>query len=250
MHDNVGIVKEKEFVKELNNKKVKELSNNLHHMIREIFGLVDEEALIKSALVEDFQKPDFYIEINQVRKYISLKSGSAKVIAQVNLKTFIYFLRECGISKRSQQTILYYQFGDGTLDGSGKERFEYNELRVKMKDRIIELNKELNSSKEFLKAFIYKFMFKGSYDENIQADYICHGDVEYCVVCSMKQIFKHLERKDWVFMDNPHIGPIQFRPHARYYNKEVKNERYRWEVEMWWANLSSDMRFISERYNG
>ena len=51
-------------------------------------------------------------------------------------------------------------------------------------------------------------------------------------------------------MDNPHISPIQFRPHARYIGKEIKNEKRRWEIDFWWANLGADLDYIAERYDG
>lgn len=38
-------------------------------------------------------------------------------------------------------------------------------------------------------------------------------------------------------------------PHARYYNKEIKSEKRRQKLECYWANLSSDISYISSRYN-
>ena len=60
-----------------------------------------------------------FIEYKGNRKYISLKSGKADEIAQEGIKNFVLYLRKCGLSKRSQKTILLYHFGDGTNDGSG-----------------------------------------------------------------------------------------------------------------------------------
>lgn len=250
MHKNLGRLKEDEIVLALNDKKANELSHNLKHILREMFGLFDGEHIVKAGLVENFQKPDFYIEVNGVRKYVSLKSGRANKLGEEKLKSFLLFLRSKGISKRSQQTFLYNHFGDGTLDGSGKERFDYNYLRVKLANRIKELNEEFNYSKEFIKDVVIRCMFKGPVESNIEADYIYHGDVNYGTICSKTQILKHLDRRDWDFMDNPHIGPIQFRPHARYIGKEIKNEERRWEIDFWWANLGADLDYIAERYDG
>ena len=140
MHKNPGRFHEDEFVAAINGKRAGDLSHNLKHMLKEIFGIFDPNEILKCELVEHYQKPDFFIEYKGNRKYISLKSGKADEIAQIGLKSFVLYLRECGISKRSQQTILLYHFGDGTNDGSGKSRLDYNELRLLLKERLKELN--------------------------------------------------------------------------------------------------------------
>ena len=136
------------------------------------------------------------------------------------------------------------------MDGSGEKRMDYRQLIHKLAPRIVELNKELNSNKAFVKEFIYRCLFKGTQEKNIEADYIYHGDINYGVVCSKDQIFKHVDRRSWDYMDNLHIGPIQFRPHARYTNTEIKKEERRWKVDFWWARLSADLDYIAERYDG
>lgn len=254
MHKNPGRFREDEFVSAINGKKAGELSHNLKHMLREIFGIFDPNEILTCKLVEHYQKPDFFIEYKGVRKYISLKSGKADEIAQEGLKSFVLYLRKSGLSKKSQQTILLYHFGDGTNDGSGKYRLDYNELRLLLKERIKDLNDELNNSTDFILKFIERHLFKGTTESNIEADYIYHGTIDYGIICSKTQIMKHIKRraemKNWDFMDNPHIGPIQFRPHARYINKKISSEERRWKVTIWWANLQADLAYISERYDG
>ena len=250
MHKNIGRLKEDEFVVAIDGKRAKDLSHNLKHILREIFGLFDGDEVLKCGLVDKLQKPDFFIEYKGVRKYISLKTGRAETINEEGLKQFLEYLRSWNLSVESQKTFLYYHFGDGTMDGSGEQRMEYFELIAKLNTKIVALNEELNSSKEFIKDVIHRMLFQGSVDSNIPADYIYFGDVNYGVVCSEAQIFKHVDRRDWEYMDNPHIGPIQFRPHARYINAPIKKEKSRWKVDFWWANLSADLEYIAERYDG
>ena len=152
MHKNIGRLKEDEFVAAIDGKKAKDLSHNLKHTLREIFGLFDGEEVLKSGLVEKLQKPDFFIEYKGIRKYISLKTGRAETVSEEGLKQFLAYLRSWNLSTESQKTFLYYHFGDGTLDGSGKERLAYFDLIAKLKDRIIALNAELNENKDFILA--------------------------------------------------------------------------------------------------
>ena len=250
MHKNIGRLKEDEFVFAIDGKRAEDLSHNLKHILREIFGLFDGKEILKCGLVEKLQKPDFYIEYKGIRKYISLKTGRAQIVGEGDLKAFLEYLRSWHLSVESQKTFLYYHFGDGTMDGSGEKRMEYFELVTKLNKRIILLNEELNRNKDFIKDVVHRLIFKGWGDYNLPADYIYFGDVNYGVVCSETQIFKHIDRRDWAFMDNPHIGPIQFRPHARYINSPIKKEKSRWKIDFWWANLSADLEYIAERYDG
>lgn len=250
MHKNIGRLKEDEFVFAINGKRADELSHNLKHLLREIYGPFDGKEIIKCGLVEKLQKPDFYIEYKGIRKYISLKTGRAETIAEEGLKLFLEYLRSWNFSVESQKTFLLYHFGDGTMDGSGQQRLEYFDLIKWLGPRIARMNEELNESKEFVKDVVYRCLFKGTVDSNIEADYIYFGDIHYGVVCNKTQIFKHIDRRDWAFMDNPHIGPIQFRPHARYIKTNIKKEESRWKIDFWWANLSADLAYIAERYDG
>jgi len=250
MHKNIGRLKEDEFVFAINGKRAEDLSHNFKHILREIFGPFDGKEIIKSGLVEKLQKPDFYIEYKGIRKYISLKTGRAQTVAEEKLKQFLAFLRDWHLSEESQKTFLYYHFGDGTMDGSGEKRMDYFVLVQKLAKRIAKMNQELNQNKEFVKEVIYRCLFKGTVETNVEADYIYFGDVNYGVVCNKTQIFKHVDRRTWDFMDNPHIGPIQFRPHARYIGAPIKKELSRWKIDFWWANLSADLEYIAERYDG
>ena len=136
MHKNIGRLKEDEFVFALNNKKASELSHNMKHILREMFGFFQEDDIVKCGLVDHYQKPDFYIDFIGQRKYISLKTGRATTVGEEGLKQFLSFLREWHLSKEGQKTLLYYHFGDGTLDGSGEKRMDYIELLRALGSRI------------------------------------------------------------------------------------------------------------------
>lgn len=249
MPTNEGNLKEKEIVSHLNNKKVSELSNNLHSLVKALYGQIDDEKTIKCKLIEEFIKPDFSITYDGITKYISMKTGRAEVVHQDNIKSFILFLRSYGISAETQKTILLYQYGDGTLDGSGKERFDYNKLRVLLKERIEKANEELNANKNLIAAIIDRCVILGTLENAIPIDGLYFGDFRFGIIATTSQIKKHISRKDWDWMKNLHIGPIQIRPHARYIGKPIKNPSSRDKVECYWANLSSDIDYISSRYD-
>lgn len=249
MTTNKGLIKETRFVNALNGKKVGDLNNNLRSTLIQIYDDLDDEEVVNSGIIMGFQKPDIYVECKGRRVNISLKTGRSNVVHEDNIKNFILFLRSKGISKRTQQTLLLFHYGDKTLDGTGEKRYDALQLNYWLRERIIEANNELNSSHEFIQEFIERFVFTGSEHNDTYADALYHGELDYGHICSKKQILKHIGRRKYDFIRAPHVGPIIFRPHARYVDKEIKQPRYREIVDLYWRDLGADIEYISERYN-
>lgn len=248
MPTNHGFLREDEMVYHLNNRKIKDLSNNLYHMMQELYGVLDEDEIVTCYKTDDFIKPDFVIVYGGKEKYVSMKSGRSEIVHSENIKTFILFLRSLGVSKETQKTVLYYHYGDGTLDGSGKERYDYDKLRYLLHDRIAKANKEFQDIDLIMKV-IERCVLFGTKKNAIRIDGLYHGDFEFGTVATTKQIIKHLKRKNWDYLQNLHIGPLQLRPHARYVGTEIKNEKRRQTIECYWTNLLSDIDYISKRYD-
>ena len=244
---NKGTLREEEMVYHLNQKRVKDLNQNLYCLMQELYGVLDDEEIITAARIEGFLKPDFSITYKGETRYISMKSGSSKIVHSEGIKSFVLFLRSLGVSKRTQQTILLFQYGDKTMDGSGKERMNYDELRHWLHDRVIEANKELNS-RDIIIAAVERFVVLGTKEDAIPIDALYHGDYRFGTVATIAQIRKHAQRGNWAFLQNLHIGPFLFRPHARYIGKTVKDESKRQIVEVSWLDLHDEIDFMARRY--
>ena len=248
MNYNLGELKESQIVFELNDNKFKTLSPNLQNMIRFIFPKCSDDDIIQAKQIEGTMKPDFSVAVNDETHYVSMKSGVNNIVHQEYIKNFIILLRKYGLSDYVLKTVLYFQYGDGTLDGTGAERMSYATLRAKLENAFKKSNRELNNSKKTVIELVDRFLFKGSHDEYIPADYLYHGDVDHGVIVSRNQVMKYLEYKDWDFYEALHIGPVLFRPHARYYKKKIKNPSYRARVEFYWPNLSENMDYIKTHF--
>lgn len=238
------------FVDSLNNSKVSELSQNLHYMIVHMFDHVKEDDLILCSHVPGFQKPDIKITINNVTKYVSLKYGNATFVHQEQFKTLIPFLLEAGVSKDNCDFILRYCYADGSKDGTGCEDYNFTEIKMLLSREITIFNREVNKNKELVKKIVDRCLFSGNERNEFHADYIYFGTVNYGCLCSKKQIMSFLERKSFSYMDNPHIGPLQFKPHFRGHSDDEVRESYRHVCDIWWARLGLDIEFISTRFNG
>lgn len=245
---NYGIEFENEFINSINNKKFKELSENLRRILNIIFPALSDNDLIVAEHCDPSGKPDVKISVNNESHYISLKTNTAKHIHSEELEKFIGKLEDFEISKTSIDTIKKFHFGDGTTDGSGINRMTYDELFPIMINDIKNANEELNSYNEKVVKLVEKFVFIGNNASIPEADFIYHGSINFGVLCSRKQIVKHLRRRNYDYMRNLHIGPLQFHPYARYANFKERNPYKRKIINFVWVNFVQDLEYISSHY--
>ena len=248
MSSNRGFDNEKLIAEALNGKKFSEINRNLQTMVRDMFGYQDDEEVISAFQIDSMFKPDISITYKGQTKYVSIKSGTAKVFHGENIKSFILFLRSKGVSKETQKTILLFQYGDGTLDGSGKKRLDSYEAREWLHKQIKKANMELNSNPDLIDSVLERTMYQGLDESAPAVDFIYFGTPEYGVVVSKKQIHTYVSQRGWRYYDNLHIGPIFIKPHARYANRQIVSVERRERVRCYWPDLMSDLDRISKRY--
>lgn len=249
-HD-YGKLLEDEFAIALENKKYEELSPNLKTFIRDIFGAVNRDDFIHCQRLAMKIKPDIMVSIGETKKYVSLKSGGATILHCENIKTIVLFLRALGLSTKSQKTLLLWHYGDGTMDGSGKDedRRDYHETIEWIGREMWDLNHELIASKELVIQMIDRAIFLGVNKEAEKAEFIYHGDIENGYTVSRSQVLRYLDDKTWGYYTNLHFGPLLIRPQAKYAHKKVKNQEERQRVMFYWPGLGDEIRHIYKRYN-
>lgn len=248
MPKNNGKEYERLFVEAINNKRVCQVPQGFRENLDRMYKRLKDDDVIKAGLVDGCQKPDFYVSINGIRKNVSLKTGFATQVGGISLKEFITFMRSKGVSEDTLKTIVLLHFCDGTFNNTGPVRYDVMDFRMKFKGRIKKANKELNHDKSFVKDFVYTVVFKGFYKGNIAADYLYFGSHEFGFCCNFKQICKLIDDKRWAKTENLHIGPIQFRPVARYTGMKVRDDSKRWGVRFYWPGLEGEIRRVGIQY--
>ena len=249
MSSNKGYYNEQLLVEALNGKRYSEINHNLQTMMRDMFAYQNEEEIIEAEQIKGLYKPDISITYKGQKVNVSVKSGSATMVHGESIRTFIQFLRENGISSKTMKIILLFHFGDDTLDGSGPVRHNTQEIFSKLSSKIKEANAELNANRAFIEKFVDRVMYRGIFPDSPVVDYIYFGSPEYGTVVSKKQIATYINMKNWKYFNYLHIGPIFFKPHARYAYREVVSTERREKVHFYWPNLGHDLDKINKRYS-
>jgi len=249
MSTSEGFRREDEMVHYLNDKKVKELNSNLKKMLEALFGVIDEEEIVKCEIVLGFAKPDLKITYQGIDKYVSMKTGNASTIHTDDIKKFTDYLLGLGFPKEAIDVILLFHYGDGTTDGSGLVRHDFNYLMRKYEDQIAFANLELNSNKDLIIKAVCYTMFGALNDEKPPADAIYYGTYINGSLATKYQIIRHIHNRSWEHIYCLHIGPLLMRPHARYVDRPIPEKNKREIVDVYWFNFVNDIKFISTKYS-
>lgn len=248
MYNNNGTLAEQEFIKALDMQKFSDLNNNLKNFISIIFPQIDDSEVLHAEHCNPLGKPDIKVTFKGESHFVSLKSGTAEHVHNEQLTKFLKKIEMFHVPSFVMDTLKRFHYGDGTLDGTGDVRMSYEELFPTMISDIRVANDYLNESNDNIVNFVDTIVFKGNDESLPAADFLYHGNVNYGIMCSRKQVLKHLKRKNYDFMRNLHIGPIQFHPYARYVAGDGAHPFKRELVNFKWVNLIPDIDYIFNHY--
>jgi len=249
MNTSHGILNEEKFTVAIEGKKFKELNHNLQYFVRYLFPYIEDDDVLHCQRTDDYIKPDIYIQWKLEKRFVSLKYGSSTEVHTELLESFMNYLRSLNVEEKVIDIWMRFHFGDGTNDGTGNKRLPGIEVRFAMRDEIKYLNEYLNSNRDLVAQVVDRALFRGVDPLAPKADYLYYGDPDYGSFVSRGQVIKHIHAKTWMYVEAPHLGPLIFRPHARYAEKEIRNPIFHRQIRFTWPNLEADIRYIFKRYN-
>ncbi len=243
-----GFANEKEIRDALNSKLYDDISPNLKHFLNDMFrGYNLRGKWVHAHTFPQNMKPDFYVTIDGVPegKYVSVKMGTGNSLHQESLETFVDFLVENGVTKEIVDAIKEYHFSDGTINNTGKVRYDARTYSKMNPDLAIKINNVFNEQK-FLHKAITRFVFKGNYPNAPEAEYIYHGDVRNGVWASKEEIFKYIESTKYN-KNCVSFGPLTYQAWNKNLNFCVSSEHKRLQMQVKWGNLEKALIEITSR---
>ena len=234
-----GIDNEFMFVMALNRKKVKELNPLLYDLINAIFPFIDDGMEIKAWRNHYNQKTDVLIKINNIVRRISIKMGSRNSIHEEPLSSFVEFLEKNGISKEVINKYLLFHFGDGTINGKGKTRYDSKYLRKRIYREIGYVNNYFNNN-SLVKKLCDRFIIKGLiYNDCIDA--LVYGTPDDFLWIKKDDIYKIMAKRINDYCSSPHFGFLVIQPLNRCLNYNSNSEYARYKVQLKWYTLFDDI---------
>lgn len=234
-----GFDNEYNFVKEINNHKLKELNPLLYDLIIDLFGNINEESIIKCWKNHLKQKTDVFIKINNTLKGISIKLGSRNSVHTESVYSFIKHLEHIGISEESIKLFKKYHYGDFTLNNTGAQRLNSIEVRKYVNTDLI--NRELNNYNVII-DLIKRSVTLGLISKH-EIDAIVIGTPNDFLYLLNNDIYRVLLKKS-NFSNSIHISSLYIQPLSRNINFNKKYEHCREYVQFKWYSLFDDILWI------
>ena len=234
-----GFQNERNFVQELDGKRVKQLQPLYYRMIIQLFGKVWGFKKVHAWVDERKKKYDIVIKIGKIEKKISIKKGINNSMHVEGISTFIHFLIEMKIGRDHVMTYLKYHYADGTTNGKGEYRMSVQEYKQLHQEEINQLNNCLNHP-FVLRQAIDRFVLRGRNSEEA-IDGIIYGVVNDFIFISAKDIIKVIESKRDVSMTGVHFGPLACQPMTRNLNYNPLYEKKRFCVQIKWYDIYEDV---------
>lgn len=227
-----GFYNEIDFINGLNNKHIYELSGPLIEMLKKLYGNISnnkEIILCKKSFKTD--KTDIIININGIKKYISIKSDKNNSMHLESITEFNNFLKENNISKEliNIYNNYHYAIENNRNRLSAKEYQETHQVEINI------LNSKINEPK-ILKKAIERFIFKGTHNYNNPVDAIIYGKINNFVCLTKNEIIEYLIKQNDTF-NAIHFSSLVLQPWTRNLNYNPKYENRRNYVQVKWYRL-------------
>ena len=246
MPKNLGAKNEFCFIAAMNQKKFKELDFLLQDMVLYLFPNISNNAVIKCYKNFEYEKGDICIEVNSIKKYVSIKRGIKNSVHGEKLETFVKFLRKKGIDEFTLNELLKYHYADGTIDGSGKVRQSIIEYKINNQESIDNVNKVLNS-KEILGSIINRFILQGTQGCFNKIDLLLYGSLDGFFYITPKEIISYIFSKRNIASSSIHFSCLTYQPQHRVLDYDKNKEEYRHCIQIKWYNLEDNIIEIMNR---
>lgn len=233
-----GYYNEFDFCNLLNNKFFYQLSKQHQEMLEKIYNIkFDERDFVSCSKSFKTDKADLIIEINKIKKFISIKSGKNNSIHLEPLSKFKLFLKEIGLPQNIIQIYKDYHYG---LDKSGNRISvkEYQEVHI---EEINLFNRSID--KEMLKIATNRFLFKGNNKHNNSPDAIIYGTPTNFICATKDEVLNYLMNNNDIF-NSIHFSSLVLQPWTRNLNYNPKYEYRREYVQVKWHRLEETIKEI------
>ena len=234
-----GYQNETDFINNLNNKKIKNLSYNLQLFIKDLYENTNSESEVISYKDYKKKKFDIIIKIDNRIKRISIKKGIKNSVHSEPISEMIHFLIKNKMPKHMTINFLKYHYADGSTNGTGNDRISADDYKKKYQDEIDEINIFLNK-KEILKKAIDRFVINGR-NSIYKIDAILYGVPNDFIWIKRDDIYKILLTKINEYSTSIHFSHLTYQPMNRCLNHNPKYEKCRFISQIKWYNISDDI---------
>ncbi|MBQ9071903.1 MAG: hypothetical protein IJY25_01950 [Bacilli bacterium] len=205
-----------------------------------MFPHIKQDTIIKSYKNVEYEKGDICIKVGNKIKYISIKMGHKNSVHCESIEKFKKFLKSINVDENIIKEILKYQYGDGTLNGTGEIRKSAAEYKLENQKSIDIINQEINKP-EILKKVINRFIIQGTQWQTHHINLLVYGTPDDFLFITPNEIYAYILSKKDIQSSALHFSCLTFQPMSRVLNYNEKMEYMRHWIQIKWYNLEDNI---------
>ena len=233
-----GYANEYEIIAYLNGKYVKNVHPIFRELLESLYPNISEEDIIIAKKYGKYAKCDMVIEINGIKKGISIKCGSRNSVHVEKVHNFIHVIDKLGF--KNKEELLKYLFSDGTDNNTGYYRVSAEEYKKHNLEKIELINCELNNSLISNELF-YRFLICADVNYKVKVDAFICGSVYDFIWCTKEEVFAYLSNNKSFETTGVHVGKL----YIQLWNKNINyNSKYEWcreYIQVKWYSIFDDI---------
>lgn len=233
MSTNTGFQNEIEIEQHLNAKKYSEINPNLRAFIQEVFAPTPHDKttqIIHATRTRDSKyKPDLIINYAGKQATVSIKTGSGNSVHQESIYSFVDYIKtELNASADVIQALLFFHWGDGTLDGSApaSTRLTAREIIEKYPEKVVTIQTFFNNHEDEL---LQRFLSTGTANLS-HVDWIYYGNYRSADWKNITEVYRHLKSNPSHALS---VGGLNFQAYGR------SDDTRRKSIQLKWGNMAS-----------
>jgi len=230
-----GYQNEINFINYLNKKTYQETNLLIQELLIELFPTINKTDIINAYKYGRHAKVDIVIEVNGIKKGISIKEGTRNSVHVESINMFIRFLEKLGFKETDK--LLRYLYSDNTNDNTGIIRQSASEYKETHSDDILLIN---NSLKLIKKDLITRFLIKTDINYKVTVDAFIEGQPFDFIWATEKEIINYLINYE-PHSFGVHISSLFIQNWNKNIKKNPKYEYCRNYIQVKWYGMFDDL---------
>lgn len=237
-----GFQNEDNIINYLNNTSFDDLNEIHQKFILDINNGIKPQKIL-AAKYAGANKADIGVTIDDTEYLFSIKKGSGNSVHQEPLEEFITYLKdEVEDDEEFFNSLRFFIWGDGTLDGTGdkKNRIDASKFKKLYPDKVSVIQNFLNKNKDIL---IDRFVISGA-KSNKSADFLWYGESIDGIMISKEDMLTIINGTTKKPIS---LGILTFQAWNRNIKPDGKSEHKRGVIQLKWGTLKNDILEFYDR---
>lgn len=236
-----GYQNEYQFITYLNGRKKREVHPIFQELLECLYPDISDEDVIFANKYGRYAKVDMVLEVNHVKKGISIKCGSRNSVHVEKISTFAWKLHE--LNFQQTDSLLHYLYSDGTNNNTGIYRMSASEYKKDHEKEIEKLNQELNQRK-MVNTLIQRFLICTDVHYTVTVDVFICGTVYDFLWITKEEALSYLSSNANFESSGVHVSKLFIQEWAKNINHNPKYEYCREYIQVKWYSLFDDILMI------